>query len=135
MMDDDQRGGGDQEGGGSRPSSPMRLTDVVKDIMGKVVAKQSSMNYACQNTHFALFCYESEELRSTLLVSWFVEWLQEFDVHSARKKYVMNCFLTMSPEDDNCPFLLSNLTFAHYSNFLSTRTRTRGKKKGESNFF
>ena len=42
-------------------------------------------------------------------------------------------FLKMSPEENDCPFLLLNLTFAHYSNFLSTRTRTRGKRKGEPN--
>ena len=40
----------------------------------------------------------------------------------------------MSPEDDNCAFLLSNPTFAHFSNFLSTQTRTRGMKKGEPNY-
>ena len=39
----------------------------------------------------------------------------------------------MSPEDDNCPFILSNLFSAHFSNFLSTRTRTQGKRKGEPN--
>ena len=83
-MDDDQ-GGAAQEGGSSLPSSPTRLTDVVKDIMGKVVAKQSSRNYARQNTHFALFCYESDELRSTLLEPWFIEWLEEINALSGRK--------------------------------------------------
>ena len=28
---------------------------------------------------------------------------------------------------------MSNLTFPHFSNFLSTRTRTRGKNKGKQN--
>ncbi len=35
-------------------------------------------------------------------------------------------------EDNNCPFILSNLIFPHFSNFLSTRTRARGKTKGSS---
>ncbi len=78
MMDDNQ-GGAAQEGGSSRPLSPTRLTDVVKDIMGKVVAKQSSRNYACQNTHFMLFYYERDELRSTLLEPWFIERLEELN--------------------------------------------------------
>ena len=39
----------------------------------------------------------------------------------------------MSPEENDCPFVLSNLTFAHFSNFLATRTRARGKRKGEAN--
>ena len=84
MMDEDQ-GGAAQDGGLSRRSSSMRLTDAVKDIMGKVVAKQSSRNYARQNTHFALFCYESDELRSTLLEPWFIERLEELNTPSARK--------------------------------------------------
>jgi hypothetical protein len=50
-----------------------------------------------------------------------------------KKKYVQECLLACSPEDKNCPFILSNLTFAHFSNFLSTRTRSRGKTKGQPN--
>jgi hypothetical protein len=46
---------------------------------------------------------------------------------------VQECLLALSPEDDNCPFILSNLSFAHFNSFLSTRTRTRGKRKGEPN--
>jgi len=52
---------------------------------------------------------------------------------SAQKKYAYKCFEIMSAEDDNCPFVLSELTFAHFSAFLSTRTRTRGKNKGQPN--
>ncbi len=46
---------------------------------------------------------------------------------------MQECLLAMSPEDDSCPFILLNLSFAHFSNFLSTRTRTQGKRKGEPN--
>jgi hypothetical protein len=48
------------------PVSPMRLSHVVKDIMGKVVAKILSINYEHQNLLFALYCHESDELWSTL---------------------------------------------------------------------
>ena len=98
------------------------LSTTVKDIMGKVVAEKSSINYSYQNSAFAFFCFENEqELQSLLLEPWFIERLREpFSTTTARKKYVQDCVLSMSPEDDNCPFCLSNLTFAHFSNFLST---------------
>ncbi len=113
------------------PLSPMCLSHVVMDIMGKVVAKKSSINYVHQNLAFALYCHKSDEVRSTLFEPWFAWRLQEpFATATARKKYVQECLLVMSPEDNNCPFILSNLSFAHFSNFLSTRTRSRGKRKG-----
>ncbi len=102
-------------------------------ILGKVVA-MNPINYAHQNLSFALYCHESGELSSTLFEPWFAQQLQEpFATATARKKYVQECLLAMSPEDDNCPFILSNLSFAHFSNFFSTRTRSRGKRKGEPN--
>ena len=81
-----------------------------------------------------MFVYEkNEELRGHLLESWFVERLAAFTTLTEKKKYVQECLLACSPEDNNCPFILSNLTFAHFSNFLSTRTRSRGKNKGQPN--
>ncbi len=47
-MDDDY-----EDDQGSRPPSPSCVTDTVKDIMVKIVAKASAQNYARQNTHFA----------------------------------------------------------------------------------
>jgi hypothetical protein len=44
-----------------------------------------------------------------------------------RKKYAKVCCLRSSPEDDNCPFILSNLTFAQFSNYLAKRTSRTGK--------
>jgi hypothetical protein len=127
-MDDDY-----EDNQGSPPLSPVRVTDAVKDIMGKIIAKASARNYARQNAHFALYCFESAELRDCLLEPWFVEKLGECRNVSAQKKYAYKCFEIMSAEDDNCPFVLSELTFAHFSAFLSTRTRTRGKNKGQPN--
>ena len=101
--------------------------------MGKVVSVQSAKNYSYQNTAFALYCYESDKLRSLLLELWFVEWLSQFWKANDKKNYAKECLLACNPEDNNCPFILSNLTFAHLSNFLLTKTRHKGKKKGQQN--
>ncbi len=108
----------------------MRQSELVKEIMGKVVATKSAINYAYQNSLFALFCYGNEVLRETLLEPWFTRGLAQCTTSKA-KKNLQDCFLACSAEDNNCPFILSNLTFPHFSNFLSTRTRTRGKNKGK----
>ncbi len=91
------------------------------------------MNDAGQNAAFALFCHDNDEWRDRLLESWFVEQLAEFATLTKKKKYAQECFLACSREDDNCPFILSNLTFVHLSNFLSTRTRSREKNRGQPN--
>jgi hypothetical protein len=91
---------------GSWPPSPLRVNGAVKDIMGKIVAKASARNYAPQNTHFALYCFETPELRDCLLEPWFVEKSGECRNVSARKKYAFKCFKSMDAEDDNCPFVL-----------------------------
>ncbi len=101
-MDDDY-----EDNQGSQPPSPSRVTDAVKDIMGKIVAKASTRNYARQNTPFSLYCFETAKLRDCLLELWFVEKLGECRNVSARKKYVFKCFESMGAEDNNvllcCP--------------------------------
>ncbi len=105
----------------------------VKEIMGKVVATISALNYAYLNALFALFCYyESEELRDLLLEPWFIMRLTKLTAPAAQTEYMQECLLACSAEDDNCPLFLSNLSFPHFSNFLSIRTRSRGKTKGSS---
>ena len=49
------------------------------------------------------------------------------------KYYAQECLLKCSPEDDDCPLILSNLTFPHFSHFLSTCTSHQGKNKGKAN--
>jgi len=127
-MDDHQ-----DEEGVSPPPPAMLQNNKVKEIMGKVVSAQSAKNYSYQNIAFALYCYESDELRSLLLEPWFVEQLHQFSKAKEKKDYAKECLLACSPEDNNCPFILSNLTFAHFSNFLSTKTRRKGKNKGKQN--
>jgi hypothetical protein len=52
--------------------STMRQSELVKEIMGKVVATKSAINCAYQNgSSFALFCYGIEVLREKLLEPWF----------------------------------------------------------------
>ena len=43
--------------------STIGQSELVKEIMGKVVATQSAINYAYQNGSFALFCYGIEVSR------------------------------------------------------------------------
>ena len=50
----------DEEEEASTPAT-MRQSKIVKEIMGKVVAEKSSINYARQNATFALFVYEKNE--------------------------------------------------------------------------
>ncbi len=38
----------------------------------------------------------------------------------------------MNPEDDNCPFKLSNLTFSHFSDFITQRKARKGKNRGKA---
>ncbi len=122
-----------QEEGGISPPPTMLQNNKVKKTMGKAVSVQSARNYSYHNTAFALFCYKCDELRSLLLESWFVEQLTQFSTPSERKNYAKEWLVACSPEDNNYPFILANLTFAHFSNFLSTRTRCKGKKKGQKN--
>ena len=38
----------------------------------------------------------------------------------------------MCPADNNCPFVLSNLTFNHFSNFVTQRKARKGKHRGKT---
>jgi hypothetical protein len=119
----------------SSPPMPLPLlppcqTDAVKEIMAKVVSTQSANKYAGQNSMFALFCYESAELRNVLLELWFIDGLSMHAKENAEKKYAKTCCMIMCPEDNNCPFILSNLTFVHFSNFIMQKRRTGGKVRG-----
>jgi len=91
----------------------------MKEIMGKVVATKSAINYAYQNASFALYCYESEVLRDLLLEPWFIMRLSELTTPTAKKKYMQERLLACTAEDNNCPFILLNLIFPHFSNFIS----------------
>jgi hypothetical protein len=108
-----------------------RQTTAVKQIMAQCVATTSSTKYAQQNSGFALFCFDSTELRNNLLEPWFVEGMRKIKKLNDRKKYAKACCLRSSPEDDNCPFILSNLTFAQFSNYLAKRTSRAGKHQGQ----
>ena len=115
------------------PLPPTRQTDAVKEIMAKVIPTKSAILYAQQNSIFALFCYESaDHLRDLLLEPWFIKGLNARKSATQKKKYAKNCCLDMSPDDDNCPFILSNLTFVIFSNFVTQRKSQKGKSRGKS---
>ena len=87
----------DEEEEASTPAT-MRQSKIVKEIMGKVVAKKSSINYARQNATFALFVYEkNEELRGHLLESWFVERLAAFTTLTEKKEICARMSPGMQP--------------------------------------
>ena len=115
----------------SLPLPPTRQTDAVKEIMAKVIPTKSAILYAQQNSIFALFCYESaDHLRDLLLEPWFIEGLNARKSATQKKKYAKNCCLDMSPDDDNCPFILSNLTFVIFSDFVTQQKARKGKVVG-----
>ena len=82
--------------------STMRQSELVKETMGKVVATKSAINYAYQNGSFALFCYGNEVLREKLLEPWFTRGLAQCTTFKAKTKFLQDCFLACSTEDDNC---------------------------------
>ena len=94
----------------------MHQSELVKEMMGKVVATKSAINYAYQNGSFALFCYGNEVLREKMLEPWFTRGLAQRTTSKAKTKYLQECFLACSAEDNNCPFILSNLMFPLLAN-------------------
>ena len=108
-----------------------RQTERVKAIMGKCVALQSAQKYAGQNSIFAEYCSNNDEY-CDLLEPWFLQKMEALDTAGKRLKYAKECMVTMSPEDDNRPFILSSISFAQFSDYLDRRTsRRRGGKRKE----
>ncbi len=71
------------------PSPPEagRQTAAVKQIMAQCVATNSSNKYAGQNSGFAMFRFDSTELRDHLLEPWFIEGMRRIEKPNDRKKY------------------------------------------------
>ena len=110
---------------------PTKQTEAVKEIMAQVISKWSAEKYAGQNAIFAMFCFDSAELRVCLLEEWFVENVTTCRTMREKQKYAKDCLINMSPDDDNCPFKLSNLTFVCYIEFLTQRKARKGKHRGK----
>ncbi len=70
-----------------------RQTTAVKQIMAQCVAKQSSDKYAGQNAGFAMFCFDSIELRDCLLEQWFITEISEIEQAFYRKRHAKECCL------------------------------------------
>ena len=109
-----------------RTMAPLRQTAAVKDIMLKVISLQSTNKYAGQIDTFALFCNHSDKLRDILLEPWFIEEIGSFATEYAKQRYVNVCCIKMCPDDDNCPFILSNQSIAQFSDFVTQRKARRG---------
>ena len=95
--------------------------------MAQCIATNLSGKYAGQTAGFVMYCYDSDELRGELLEPWFIEKISEIEKQPNQKKYAKECIMKSSPEDDNCPLILSNLTFAIFSEYLSMRTWCKGQ--------
>jgi len=110
-----------------------RQTEAVKEIMAQVISKRSTEKYAGQNAIFAMFCFNSAELRLrvSLLEEWFVEKVTASRTMREKRKYAKDCLINMSPDDGNCPFKLSNLTFVLYSDFITQRKARKGEHHGK----
>ena len=115
-----------------KPLLPVSCRLTVKEVMAKVISMQSADKYAGQNATFAIFCYNSIELRDDLLEPWFIEEISLHATEFLKQQHAKNCCVKMSPQDDNCPFILSNLTFEQFSDFVTQRKARRGKGKGLS---
>ncbi len=100
--------------------------------MAKVVSKQFADKYVGQNSIFAIFCYKSAELREFLLEPWFIQQLDEHATETLKKKHAKNYCLVRSPEDNKRPFILTNLTFPHFSNFVTQQKARKGKSWGKA---
>ena len=114
------------------PTAAPRQTAAVKEIMSKVISLQSITKYAGQNATFAIFCCHSIELRDVLLEPWFIEEVSLQATEYTKQRCAKHCCVKMSPQDDNRPFILSNLTFEQFSDFVTQRKACRGKGRGLS---
>ena len=100
--------------------------------MVTVVSKQSTDKFAGKFSIFAISLYDSAELRVFLLESLFVWELDVLVTATQRKKHVKQHCLEMSPVNKNCPFMLSNLTFIHFSTFVTQWKARKGKHRGNA---
>jgi hypothetical protein len=102
--------------------------------MAKVIRAGSAAKYAGQNAIFSMFCLDSAKLRASLLKQWFVDNISTYLKLHKKHKYVKEFCLKMNPEDDNCPFKLSNLTFSHSSDVI-TQWKARKEKNHSKAMF
>ena len=109
-----------------------RQTAAMNEIMSNGISLQSTTKYAGQNATFAICCYHSIELRDDLLEPWFIEEVSLQATEFAKQQHAKNYCVKMSPHDDNRQFILSNLTFEQFSDFVTQRKARRGKGRGLS---
>jgi len=64
--------------------------------MAQVISKRSAEKYAGQNAIFAMFCFDSAELRACLLEEWFVEKVTACRTMREKQKYAKDCLINMS---------------------------------------
>ena len=98
-------------------------TEKVRNIMTHVIARSSHASYATKNIPFVLWLLHSNEFRA-LLEPWFLDIVQGLDDVETRRK-TKEILVDMQADADNCPVILSALTFEVFSHYLTTRRPQR----------
>ena len=105
----------------------------VRDIMHKVVAPNSKDKYNNANINLMLWLYSKPEYRVLLFPPVYLEELDRANERqqlggekNSIRKVVKRFVQEMSPDLDNCPLLLENLTFEFFSEYMVSKKQTKG---------
>ena len=106
----------------------------VREILHNVVTPGSKSKYDNANTIFVLWLYKSLKYRPYLFPPVILEELDranEAEQANGQKKALRNCvkkmLQDMSPDLNNCPLQLENLTFECFGDYMVTWKQTKGK--------
>ena len=106
-------------------------TTEVLQIMKRVVSFRSELKYKNENVNFFLWiCDGNESVRELLLEEWFKNKLDDAQVSDVGKKTRPNmrkvckdALDAVNKASNNCPVILSSLTFNIFSHYLTTRRK------------
>ena len=106
----------------------------VREILHNVVTLGSKSKYDNANAIFVLWLYKSLKYRPYLFPPVILEELDRANVaelangqKKALRNYVKKMLQDMSPDLNNCPLQLENLTFECFSDYMVTWKQTKGK--------
>ena len=99
-------------------SYQVRPTNVVEQIMKRVVASKSESKYKNYNTTFILWIYDNQDLRQQFLQDWFVTQLikkETIDANTKGRKNMREIYKLaldgMNKTDSNYPIIFQKITF------------------------
>ncbi len=91
--------------------------------MRGIIADGSATGYSWSNVNFIDWLMSSESC-ICVLETWFLFAVESLNERE-HKAYTKSVLLAMDPHLDNCPIILSSVTFELFSHYLATK-----KKKG-----